>query len=69
LYALLEKHPDLESSITALVRSSSKGALVAKKYPKITLVYGSLEDEELLIKEAATSDIILRRLCNSGQEK
>jgi N-acetyl-gamma-glutamylphosphate reductase len=39
LYAVASTYPDLE--ITALVRSSDKGAKVAAKYPKVRLVYGA----------------------------
>jgi hypothetical protein len=43
-----------------LVRNSYKGALVAAAYPKIRLVYGTLEDTTLLEEESARADIVLR---------
>jgi len=58
LFALLEKHPELEQNITCLVRNSDRGAIVAKKYPKIQFVYGSLDDEEILTQAAEASDIV-----------
>ncbi|TVY47656.1 hypothetical protein LOCC1_G001798 [Lachnellula occidentalis] len=57
LYALEKAHPEYE--YTALVRNSDKGAPVAAAYPKIRLVYGTLDDAELLEKESASADIVL----------
>ena len=57
LHAIIKNHPDLE--ITALVRNSDKGAKVASQYPKVRLVYGDLNNSELLTTEASTSDIIV----------
>jgi len=57
LYAIANTYPDLE--ITALVRNSDKGAKVASQYAKIRLVYGTLDDIELLTKEAAGTDIVV----------
>ncbi|TVY21279.1 Uncharacterized protein LARI1_G000428 [Lachnellula arida] len=57
LYALEKAHPEYE--YTALVRSSDTGAQVASVYPKIRLVYGTLDDTELLEKESASADIVL----------
>ncbi|KAI9676195.1 MAG: hypothetical protein M1817_000940 [Caeruleum heppii] len=44
---------------TCLVRDSDKGAQVASKYPKIRLVYGTLDDADLLETEAKSADIVL----------
>lgn len=57
LYAVANAYPDLE--ITAIVRNSDKGALVAAQYPKIRLVYGDLDSAQLLIEEASKADIVL----------
>jgi hypothetical protein len=57
LYAIVQAHPDLD--ITAIVRNSDKGAKVAAQYPKIRLVYGDLDDVELLTIEASNADIVL----------
>ncbi|KFX91872.1 hypothetical protein V490_05679 [Pseudogymnoascus sp. VKM F-3557] len=59
LFCLLQKYPHWESSITALVRNAEKGALISAAYPKIKLVYGNLDDVELLEEESAEADIIL----------
>lgn len=56
LAALYEKHSDWD--ITAMVRNSSKGAKVAKAFPKVKLVYGDLESAELLEEEASKADIV-----------
>ncbi|GAB7349815.1 hypothetical protein MBLNU459_g0523t1 [Dothideomycetes sp. NU459] len=56
LYAIVEAHP--EYAITALVRNSQKGALIAKQYPKIKLVYGDLDSEELIEEESRKADIV-----------
>lgn len=58
LYAIANTYPDL--SVTALVRNSDKGAKVAARYPKIRLVYGDLDDADLLKKEASQADIVLQ---------
>jgi uncharacterized protein YbjT (DUF2867 family) len=58
LYALHEAHPEYEYS--ALVRDSDKGAPVAAAFPKIRLVYGTLDDASILEEEAARADIVLR---------
>ncbi|KAF1831212.1 NAD dependent epimerase/dehydratase family protein [Decorospora gaudefroyi] len=57
LYAIANTYPDLD--ITALVRNSDKGAKVAMQYPKIRLVYGTLDSIELLTTEASNTDIVL----------
>jgi hypothetical protein len=58
LYALHKKFPNFE--YRALVRNSDSGAKVAAEYPKIRLVYGTLEDSALLEAETARADIVLR---------
>lgn len=59
LVVLLEKYPTWESSITALVRNAEKGSLISELFPKITLVYGDLDDVGLLEEESAKANIIL----------
>lgn len=65
LYEIAAKHPDCD--ISALVRESDKGAQVASQYPKIRLVYGSLDDETTLVEEAKKADIVLN-FANAGHE-
>jgi len=60
LFALYNAHPDYE--YTASVRNSDKGALVAASFPKIRLVYGTLEDTALLEEESSKADIVIRKV-------
>lgn len=60
MYAFEKAHTEYE--YTALVRNPDKGAPVASVYPNIRLVYGTLDDVELLEKESASADIVLRKL-------
>ena len=59
LYALEKAHPEYE--YTALVRNSDRGAPVAAAFPKIRLVYGTLEDSKVLEEESARADVVLRK--------
>ena len=61
LYQLLQRHPN-EYDVTALVRNSDKGAQIASQYPSIRLVYGGLDDENILEEEARRADIVLSML-------
>jgi hypothetical protein len=58
LYAIKKAHPDWE--VTALVRNSSKGELVAADYPDVKLVYGDLDSVDLIAEQAQTADIVYR---------
>jgi N-acetyl-gamma-glutamylphosphate reductase len=59
LYAVVQAHPEYE--ITALVRNSDKGAVVAKEYAKVKLVYGDLDSVELIEEESKKADIVCRK--------
>lgn len=41
------------------MRDSDKGALIASQYARIRLVYGTLDDSDLLEAEAKRADIVL----------
>ncbi|PGH20345.1 hypothetical protein AJ80_03613 [Polytolypa hystricis UAMH7299] len=56
LYRIHEAHPDWE--ITALVRNSDRGAVIASKYPTVNLVYGSLNSADVIEEEAKKADIV-----------
>lgn len=58
-YAIANAHPEYE--ITCLVRNSDKGALVAKDYPKVKLVYGDLDSSDLIEEESKKADIVLSK--------
>jgi len=57
LYTLYNAHPEYE--FTAIVRNSDNGALVAAAYPKIRLVYGTMDDASVLEEESAKADIVI----------
>ncbi|KAI1638157.1 hypothetical protein F4809DRAFT_660246 [Biscogniauxia mediterranea] len=57
LYVLTRAHPEYEYA--ALVRNEERGKPVASQYPNVRLVYGSLEDAQVLEKEAAAADVVL----------
>ncbi|KAF7947764.1 hypothetical protein EAE96_008843 [Botrytis aclada] len=66
LYTLYNAHPDWE--FTALVRNSDRGAPVAAAFPKVRLVYGTLEDAAILEEEAAKADVVLHTADSSDHE-
>ncbi|EEU36639.1 uncharacterized protein NECHADRAFT_86561 [Fusarium vanettenii 77-13-4] len=55
LHTLVKAHPEYE--ITALVRSKEKGDLVTSQYPSVKLVYGDLDDFDLLAEQVSKADI------------
>ncbi|KAI1378579.1 NAD(P)-binding protein [Hypoxylon crocopeplum] len=57
LYSLAKAHPEYE--YTLLVRNEERGKPVAAAYPNARLVYGSLDDADILAKEAAAADIVV----------
>lgn len=59
LYSLVKAHPDFE--YTLLVRNEERGKPVAAAYPNARLVYGTLDDADVIEKEAAAADIVVRR--------
>lgn len=59
LHALLQTHPSWEPHITCLVRSESRAASLSAAYPKLRLVYGTLEDSSILEEEASKAEIVL----------
>ncbi len=64
LYALFKAHPDWD--YTCIVRNADKGAKVAAAYPKVRLVYGTLDSIDLLEEEAGKADIIYRTVVRSA---
>ncbi|MCJ1400062.1 hypothetical protein MMC11_003265 [Xylographa trunciseda] len=57
LYEIVQAHPEYD--VTCLVRNSDKGAKVGSQYAKVRLVYGTLDDAEILEDEARKADIVL----------
>ncbi|KAJ0164487.1 hypothetical protein CTA2_882 [Colletotrichum tanaceti] len=56
-YALFEKHPEYEYSL--LVRNEERAASVRKAYPKVRIVVGTLDDADVIEKEAAAADVVV----------
>jgi hypothetical protein len=63
LYVLARKYPGFEYA--ALVRSEDSAAKVRAAYPSVRVVLGSLDDAELLKREAAWADLVLREFRSS----
>ena len=76
MYRIYGEHPDWE--YTCLVRTQGKADAVRRAFPKAKIVIGDLDAAELLEREAAKADIVLRedpnrpvtmvaatRICNS----
>ncbi|KAI1413247.1 NAD(P)-binding protein [Hypoxylon sp. FL1857] len=57
LYALVKAHPEFEYAV--LVRNEERGKPVAAAYPNVRLVYGNLDDSDVIEKEAAAADIVV----------
>ncbi|KAI2472616.1 NAD(P)-binding protein [Annulohypoxylon bovei var. microspora] len=57
LYSLVKAHPDYE--YTLLVRNEERGKPVAAAYPQARIVYGTLDDVDIIEKEAAAADIVV----------
>ena len=58
-HALYESHPDYD--YTLLVRDQERGKPVAEKYPKVRLVYGDLSSADVIEKESADADVVVRK--------
>ena len=65
LYVLSKAHPEYEYA--ALVRTKEKANLVQKEYPSVRIVLGGLDDDEILKKESAEADVVLRGFKASSQ--
>lgn len=66
LYALYKAHPDWKFSV--LVRNEEKGKPVQDAYPNINLVYGTLDDAQVIEDAAADADIVLHTADSSDHE-
>lgn len=58
LYQLYQRYPDFEYAL--LIRSEDKANKVRSAYPKARIVIGGNENVELLEREAAWADIVIR---------
>ncbi|CAJ2500559.1 Uu.00g034120.m01.CDS01 [Anthostomella pinea] len=57
LYFLTQAHPEYE--YTLLVRDEERGKLVSRQYPDLRLVYGTLDDDDVIAKEAAAAEVVI----------
>lgn len=59
LYQLTQQHPDFTYAL--LVRSEDKAKAVQSKYPNARIVVASLDDADVIRREAAWADIVVRK--------
>ena len=59
LFHLTSQHPDFTYAL--LVRSEEKAQAVSSEYPKARIVLGSLDDTDIIRREAAWADIVIRK--------
>ncbi|KAK1984622.1 hypothetical protein LZ30DRAFT_424951 [Colletotrichum cereale] len=65
-YALYKKHPEYEYSL--LVRNEERATPVREAYPKVRIVIGSLDDVDIIEKEAAAADIVVHTADSADDE-
>lgn len=59
LSELIAKYP--EHKYRVLVRSEANGQKIQKIFPDVAVIFGNLDDSELLTRESAAADIIIRK--------
>ncbi|KAJ5896133.1 uncharacterized protein N7473_005532, partial [Penicillium subrubescens] len=59
LYELLRVHPEWEHSITCLVRNPAHEAQFKARYPKLRLVFATLDQTAIIEEEVAKHEIVL----------
>ena len=64
LYALMKKHPEFEYA--ALVRSEPSAKRVSEAFPNVRIVIGSLDDADVVKKEAAWADLVLGKYLHTS---
>ncbi|KAI9736994.1 MAG: hypothetical protein M1834_000583 [Cirrosporium novae-zelandiae] len=67
LQAIVEKYQS-KIDLSALVRDKEKGKMLVKRYARITLVVGSLEDLDLIEAAANEADIVINCAWDIGHE-
>lgn len=60
LFLVCRQHPGAELAL--LVRSQEKAKKVQEQYPNARIVIGSLDDSDILRREAAWADVVIRKL-------
>lgn len=58
LHELYTEHP--QYNYVALVRTQEKGKQVQHAFPRVRVVYGELDDANVMEKESAEADIVIR---------
>ncbi|KAI0881628.1 uncharacterized protein GGS22DRAFT_172600 [Annulohypoxylon maeteangense] len=58
LKAILDQFPEQEPNVSVLVRDEKKGEAIKAIYPNIRIVFGSLDDTEVLVGESAQADFV-----------
>ncbi|KAL5356472.1 hypothetical protein BJX96DRAFT_171644 [Aspergillus floccosus] len=58
-HAIAQKYPSCVARTSCLVRTKEKGDQVLSRYPSVRLVYGDLDNAQLMEAEASKADIIL----------
>ncbi|CAI6099387.1 unnamed protein product [Clonostachys chloroleuca] len=58
LYAVHKAQPDWEFSV--LIRDKQKAKQIQEAYPDVKIVFGSLDDAEIIRNAASTADIVIR---------
>lgn len=58
LYVLNKAHPEYDYSL--LVRTEEKAKKIKQAYPNVRIVIGDLDASDILEREAAKADIVLR---------
>lgn len=56
---LSREHPEFE--MTTLVRTEEQAQKVQARWPHMRIVVGDLDSHDLLVREAAASDVVLRK--------
>ncbi|KAL4865531.1 hypothetical protein BDV12DRAFT_174500 [Aspergillus spectabilis] len=57
LQKIAESHPDVQ--IAALVRDTTKGAIIKKEFPNVEIVEGDLNSEAIIEEQAANADVVM----------
>jgi uncharacterized protein YbjT (DUF2867 family) len=63
LQDITSKHSEYQ--IRGLVRNEEQQQTIATKYPSVQIVIGDLDSADILIKEAAQADVVLRKYQSS----
>lgn len=59
LHQLLESHP--EYKVRAFLRDAAKGKAITKVFGQVEVVNGSLNDVDIIAREAKDADVVVRK--------